>query len=516
VAVAIGAIGSADRWPPTRRELRLLALSFALAVTGMLALLRADLYYVDDNYRALAYVGWEGVARPAATWLYLALSGSGILDFSPMSQVIGILATTLAAHIVATRLFWIADPVGTVAATVAIAISPYFTTIYAYRFDSVVYPIGFLLSILAIYLLMEARDRASLAVAALLIVLSYGINQPAAGAGLVILALVWLVRFVDEDRLPHAATRAAPWAVVFHAIGLVAVKLYALTMPMLDYGEAHSHVTPGRVLNNILVNSIHINATIIREWSASALGFAMLGLVAGAIIASLAWWIGRLTRGERNGSSRLALAAFPVVLLLTFFVGTIHVVSVLDDPILRPRVRTGFGPLVAGAIAIHFLLFARIKWLRRWPLMGLRAVSTATILWLAVFASVFANTLSLQTEFSKAIARQIQAAFIDLQTGDPTIRFATVVGSARQPPLASRVFRTYPTLLEMIPPYTNFEGNLPSLFFALFGAKIRTDPSCTRRRDDDALLTGEPTRRSIYYNLFVAKDCAVFVLKGKP
>lgn len=509
----IASLASEAVWPPSRREWIQFLASTSLALLSLAALLRANVYYWDDLGRAVDFAGWDMAARPIATYVFRLITGSGIYDFAPLSQIAGAIAVSLAAHVVAWRLFRIRDAIGCTATTLAIAISPYFLAIYAFRFDSVVYGIGFLLAVLAIFLLIERPGRFSPPAAFLLVLLSYGINPSVAGAGLVVIALLWCIRFIEHGEEPWDVLRAALWLIAFHLFAMLAVKLYASVMPVWGYTELHGGVTPGRIPANIIGQTLRIWSSISQDWNSSLLGYAFWTVLVGGIGSALIWWGSAIatTRPAATGAYA-ALLLFPVVLVLAYLFGPVHIHAVLDNPISSARTRTGFGLLVAASFVMLFRANASGQRSHRIGTRLLQGLAVAAIVWLMSFAAIFGNTLAIQTDFNKAILRQVHASLIELQQSAPMVRYATIVGEIRLPAGDSALYDQFAALKGLVPEYSKIDEPVPRMFLRLFASVIPTEVACTSR-GKVGVPSGRPIRPGINFDVYVAGNCAIFVMK---
>jgi hypothetical protein len=499
---------------PSRHETVQFLTTTSLALFAAVSLLRANVYYWDDLSRTLIHGGWDSAARPFATILFRLITGSDIFDFAPISQIIGIVVTSLSAHVIAWRLFRIRDPIACTVVSLSVAISPYYFAVYAFRFDSVVYGIGFLFSIIAVYLSVEAPHPLSRVGAFALVLLSYGVNPPMAGAGLVVLAQLWCIRFVERGEYPFEIQLSALWLTAFHLIAMICVKLYAEIAPVWEYTQIHGSITPTLIPTNVLRNTINVDTSIARDWSSSLLGFAFFVVVVGAVASMLIWWALKVSKVRGFADPIFwPLLAFPSVLILTYAIGPIHITALLDNPITSARVRTGFGPLIAASFAFLFQFSQGSRRLRRFARLGLKGLALAVIVWMIVFGAIFGNALSVQTEFNKAIAQQIHSSFVAIQQTNPTINYATIVGDIRQPPRTNLIFRRFNALADMVPQITRPDAPVQRMFFRLFGASLPSDLSCTNRGRSGP-PTSTPVRREINFDVYIAADCAIFIMAG--
>lgn len=500
-------------WPPSRRELIQFALTASIALLAAAALIRGNVYYRDDLVRTVNFGSWNENGRPGATAIYRLITGAGIFDLAPFSQMAAIVFGSLAAHIVAWRLFRLRDAIVCTATSLAIAISPYFFAIYVYRFDSLVYSLGFLATIGAIYLCIGAPFPRSRLAAFALVLLSYSIYPPTAGAGLVVLAVLWCIRLIDRDDPSTGMLRSGIWLLGFHAVAMAAVKVYTTAIPISVYTDKHAGITFSQIPANVINHAIFIDTRIARNWDSSLVGYAFWLVILGALASATVWWAARILSTKPRATVDYAgPLTFPVVLFLAYGLGPMNVEAVLDRPIFDSRAITGFGPLVAGSLVILLRLSAGADFRHRLATYFLKGVAVAMSLWLVAFGEILGNTLSLQTEFGKTLAREIHGRFEDLQRATPSLRFAAIIGPTRMPSLESRIYVDFPILADIVPDYSNFSQYLPAQFFKRFGASIPTDPSCTARAAA-GVPPNEPAQRYINFDIYVVEDCAVFAFK---
>jgi hypothetical protein len=294
---------------------------------------------------------------------------------------------------------------------------------------------------------------------------------------------------------------------------MAAVKVYTTIVPISIYTDRHDDITLHQIPANVINHTIFIDTRILRNWDSSLLGYAFWLVIAGALASAVLWWALRIlsTRPAMTvGYS--ALLTFPAVLFLAYGLGPINVQAVLDRPIYDSRGIAGFGPLVAASLAILLRLSAGADSWHRLAAYFLKGVAIAMSLWLVAFGEILGNTLTLQTEFGKALAREIHGRFEDLQRETPSLRFAAIIGPTRMPSLDSSIYADFPILADIIPDYSDFRQYLPAQFFKRFGASIPTDPSCTARAAA-GVPPGQPARRHVNFDIYVVEDCAVFAYK---
>lgn len=106
-----------------------------LYLVALFALLRGNAYYLDDWVRSMNRQGFSGFSRYMATFLVEVLNlFDGILDISPLYQLLGICFLTLASMAILYALnggfsFW------GIIALAPLGLSPYFLQNISYKFD---------------------------------------------------------------------------------------------------------------------------------------------------------------------------------------------------------------------------------------------------------------------------------------------------------------------------------------------------------------------------------------------
>ena len=505
-------LGSRHDWLPDRNEALQFLTTFGLATVGLLAVLRADVHYIDDIGRDRAFYDWADAGRPIAGPLYRLIAGGYIFDISPFSQLLGLAATAAAAHVVVVQLLQVRRRVEGIAASLLIVLSPYGLEIHAYRYDSMLYAIALLLTVGAIFILRRSTGIGAIASGALLIGASYGIFPPMAGIGLVLLGLIWCADFVRMHRVPKELPKLMVIVVGLHLSGMATMAAVASRMPLSAYTLERSTFTAAHLGVNVWRGGQAVLALIVTDWSRSPIGIAFLALLTIApIVVLIRSAVVASTNRPQDILGGIALASVPVVLFLTFALGTLHVQLILDQTPMMARCFTGFGFLLAGAVALLCLEIDKRP--ARVLRVAIGAISIVLVVWLISLASLFGNLLSSQDRYARAMAMEMFTAFQALRADDSGVQFAAIDGVIMRPPPNALVYRVYPMMMRIVPVYTDFNAFWTSRFFEAQGARLPYDATCR----SDAWRTGreppKPTASNANFDVYVVGPCAIFSFK---
>lgn len=123
---------------------------FIIYLFGISALLRANVFYIDDLGRArFGYVAWDPYSRYLSEFFAHIVHGDGYLtDVSPLPQVLAAfvmaLASTLTIHIISGKKEF---SLWSMAAVMPLALSPYFLECFSYKYDAPYMAFSVLISI---------------------------------------------------------------------------------------------------------------------------------------------------------------------------------------------------------------------------------------------------------------------------------------------------------------------------------------------------------------------------------
>lgn len=115
---------------------QLFAFGVLIYVIGLFALIRADIFYIDDWYRASNGENWNNFSRYIGTYLMRIFQlGVRISDISPLYQLLGVSALTLAAMWLSFGLLGRISKLSLLS-LMPLGLSPYFLENFSYRFDA--------------------------------------------------------------------------------------------------------------------------------------------------------------------------------------------------------------------------------------------------------------------------------------------------------------------------------------------------------------------------------------------
>ena len=168
----------------------------ALHLIALFALLRGDIYYLDDWGSASRETSWSHFSRFLATFILndLATFGKGSLDISPLLQIFGVFFIVISAMILLYVIRKKFDFIG-VLASLPLGLSPYFLENLSYKFESLSMCVALFFAILPF--LFHAQRRIFCAVSVVCLILMFMTYQ-AANATYIILSLYFAL-FLHAD-----------------------------------------------------------------------------------------------------------------------------------------------------------------------------------------------------------------------------------------------------------------------------------------------------------------------------
>ncbi len=328
------------------------ALGIVLYALALFALLRGDIYYIDDFATSTRDISWNHHSRFVGTFLLNDLStfGKGALDMSPLLQVIAVCFVVISSMILLYLIRGKFDFIGIVA-SLPLGLSPHFLQNLSYKFDSLTMAMALFFAIVSF--LFQSNKRVFCVVSILSLLCMLMLYQ-AANATYIILSLYFAFSafFIKGRSFKESALFLAICAVNL----IIASLIYGLTINnhLKSIGDAYaSHeiiALDSRFFIGIWANLSTYATTIFNDFKQTAYIW-LIALNCCLFVANIAL---------RTNLSKIALILGATLFLTLGFALSFGLYLVLQKPIFAPRAFYGFNAFVA-VIAIANVSFMLAK-----------------------------------------------------------------------------------------------------------------------------------------------------------
>ncbi|WP_110710149.1 glucosyltransferase domain-containing protein [Salinicola sp. CR57] len=407
-------------------------------------LLQADRLYRDDIWRSFhGEMGWVSNGRPLSSLVVLVLNGGPRLaDLAPLPLWLGLAAVAAAILLWRRRLLGF-DSGHAWLAMLILVVQPFFLQNLSYHFDALPMALSLACAIAGIAWALDPRQhhdwqaRFRWLAGGGGILASLLFYQPAAN--------VYFVMLAFHVALSVSLRGRPDWprhleALAIGVTALVISKAISIWLIAGDYSVKHSQLVSLDQLPGHLVEQTW------RFWhyAAMTLGTPTWWLVMTLTVVTVTGlWV--TAWRHRN------LAGLAVMCLVTISLplGGLGFLSVLADPIWRPRVMMGFGAVYAG------LLFCTLHWLgrSRW-----RLVNDVTIGW-PLLVIALGTPLTLSYAYGNAQRQQalfadhVSMTLIDDLAVQPSAAPLVIDGSLPYSRTTRNAIASHPMIGELIQPY---------------------------------------------------------------
>ncbi len=402
-----------------------------LYVLALLALLRANYYYVDDQGRAiLGYHGWQDWSRHVTQVLSFFVSLTPKLtDISPLTQILAVGIMSLAGLLVIycltgkKEISW-----SLLLGALPMGLSPWFLECFTYKFDSPYMALSVFVSVLP-FLWWEKDEKKFYIVSFLCLLVMTMTYQAASGIFVIETLFLSFFSWIRGGKGKPIFIWMIRAALVYVA-ALLTFKVFLLQPPIENY--ASTEVAPVFNLPHIFLRNTEVYLQT--AWQD-------LNLVAQILMAIvvLFWlrYVRKVTKRNWLGSLLTAL-----LLLLATVILSYGAYLVLEKLFLFPRGSFGLG-IWFSFVLISLLSMAdgkgASKWLAllvAWQLMG--------------GAAAYGNALAEQKRYTDF---RVQLVVQDLNTlhltDDKEIRYH-ILGDIGKAPLVCSVEREYPAVKRLV------------------------------------------------------------------
>ena len=413
------------------------AFLYGIALYGiaLFALLRGDIYYMDDLNSSIIDLSWNHNSRYLGTFLLNDLStfGKGALDMSPLLQVIAVCFVVISSMILLHLIRGKFDFIGIVA-SLPLGLSPHFLQNLSYKFDSLTMAMALFFAIVPF--LFQSNKRVFCAISVVSLICLFMCYQ-AANATYIILSLYFAFSaFFIKGR---SFKESAGFLGICAANLIIASLIYKLTInPIVPLGISDKTIA----LNSHFFIAVWANiseyvTTIFNDFKQMAyMWLIALNCVLFVINATIC------TNRPK------IFVIFSATLFLTLgFALSFGLYVVLEYPLFHPRAFYGFNAFVA------IIAIANISFMNQVDSHKIRAIlhyfsctlAIITAYFLISFANIYGNALKKQDEYLDFRAKLLLQDLSDkIPRGASITIDISQIGTA---PVTARFYSKYGALL---------------------------------------------------------------------
>ena len=410
------------------------AFLYGIALYGiaLFALLRGDIYYMDDLNSSIIDLSWNHNSRYLGTFLLNDLStfGKGALDMSPLLQVIAVCFVVISSMILLYLIRGKFDFIGIVA-SLPLGLSPHFLQNLSYKFESLFMAMALFFAIVPF--LFKEKIRIFCAISVVSLICLFMCYQ-AANATYIILSLYFAFSaFFIKGR---SFKESALFLGICAANLIIASLIYKLTInPIVPLGISDKTIA----LNShffiaVWANLAEYATTIFNDFKQMAyMWLIALNCVLFVINATIC----------ANRPKIFVIFSATLFLALGFAL-SFGLYVVLEYPLFHPRAFYGFNALVA-IIAIANISFAsRIDSNKILHYFSC-TLAIITAYFLISFANIYGNALKKQDEYLDFRAKLLLQDLSDkIPRGASITIDISQIGTA---PVTARFYSKYGALL---------------------------------------------------------------------
>ena len=487
------------------------ALGIVLYALALFALIRGDIYYIDDFATSTRDISWNHHSRFVGTFLLNDLStfGKGALDMSPLLQVIAVCFVVISSMILLHLIRGKFDFIGIVA-SLPLGLSPHFLQNLSYKFESLFMAMALFFAIMPF--LFKEKIRIFCAISVVSIICSFMLYQ-AANATYIILSLYfafWLY-FLKGQNFKESALFLALCA----ANLIIASLIYGLTINnhLKSIGDAYaSHeiiALDSHFFIGIWANISTYATTIFNDFKQTA--YIWL------ILLNCCLFVANITL--RTNLPKIALILGATLFLTLGFALSFGLYLVLQKPIFETRAFYGFNAFVA-VIAIANVSFMLAKSLPTHATKSTLSapphlpkilhyiscvVAVVTAYFLISFANIYGNAINKQDEYW-----DFRTKLLLSDLGKVVPRGASVMISIENlansnHPVAQRFAEKYGDISRLIP-----SGEINTHLLGGYESAMMLGEFCNNAKEQSS---GEILLKNAYHTIKRVKLCYIVTIR---
>ena len=485
------------------------ALGIVLYALALFALLRGDIYYLDDRINSVDDGTWNWSRHLSNIMLSgVATFGKGTLDLSPLPQIFGICLVIISSMILIYLIRGKFDFIGVVA-SLPLGLSPHFLHNLSYKFDSLTMSMALFFAIVPF--LFQSNRRVFCAISVVSIICSFMLYQ-AANATYIILSLYFAFSafFIKGRSFKESALFLAICAVNL----IIASLIYGLTINdnNMGIGDAYaSHeiiALDSHFFIGIWANISTYATTIFNDFKQTPYIWLIL-LNCCLFVANIAL---------RTNLPKIALILGATLFLMLGFALSFGLYLVLQKPIFETRAFYGFNAFVAViAIAnVSFMLAKSPHTRQNLPFLPPPhlpkilhyiscVVAVVTAYFLISFANIYGNAINKQDEYW-----DFRTKLLLSDLGKVVPRGASVMISIENlansnHPVAQRFAEKYGGISRLIP-----SGEINTHLLGGYESAMMLGEFCNNAKEQSS---GEILLKNAYHTIKRVKLCYIVTIR---
>lgn len=399
-------------------------IAFCLYLVGIMTIIRADVYYIDDWNRAvIGYKEWENFSRYISWFLSTFMHMDTVLaDVAPLTQLVAIGFLSFASAILVWSIreviwkkedsLWESSEVPHkkrltvlgIIASLPIGLSPYFLEELSFRYDSPYMALSVLFSVIPFVFIHHVRAYIPVG-----ILCSLGMCMTYQASSGIEIILVLFFAFLMLNQTNAGLRKTIIFVAVSFTNYLIALGIFKVfIMHPMSHAQASTSMLPKDELISGFMRNLETYLDYLwHDFGWSGIKICFLLLVAFFLLSAM-------VQSKINKGTSLLIALIALVLGVCLSYGTY---LVLSQPLTRPRAFIGIGVFTA-ALAIYVVSAWRgwaykkedqkrtnsEKLIQRNNRQRVFFVFSAIVVgffsWsLVVFANTYGNALSKQNEY---------------------------------------------------------------------------------------------------------------------
>ncbi|RDU64011.1 glucosyltransferase domain-containing protein [Helicobacter sp. MIT 14-3879] len=426
--------------------LKVFIIGFLIYYIGLYALIRADIYYIDDYYVSIiSFSSWDHFSRFFATFLYKALFlFQDFVDISPFSQFLAIILLVLSGMILLYIIHNKFSIIGIIS-TIPLGLSPYFLENMSYKFDS--FFMAFSIFI-AIFPFLFVYKRILFAISSIICLILMYITYQASNSIYIVLGIYFSIYFclVREN------------GVLFFLIFCFSFIAASLVFKFFIMIPFDSYVSD-KIVANLLLGSIN-NLILYLKYLLLDLFNTQYFIL--CIVLMICFIFSFASLSNQHKLISLLLSTKFIIFGILFSYG---VYAVLQKPLFEPRAFIGIGLFIA-----LLCITITIK-----PRFYHSLLVILIVFNLIVFANAYGNAMQKQSQYLHFRSELLLRDLININNKDmivilegsigmayPTIKFINTYGEIADRLIPKIMIKTswdwsYAPLLHLKMPYKVYD-----------------------------------------------------------
>lgn len=461
----------------------------AIYLLGLLAIIRANFYYVDDMGRALEGYNLTGsFSRHMASYFATLIHGNGWLtDISPLPQILAALIMALAAVI---TLYVISERTDfrplDIVCMVPFGLFPYFLQCLSYKYDAPYMALSVVFAVIPLLMRTQSAFKyiVATAISTALVCTTY---QVSASIYPLCVAFLCFVRWNKGEQFKDTFTFLYR-SVIGYVCGLLFFRVI-LMQPLTGEGYVGTSISLQSFPANIYDYFCRILEDFNLVWL--TLFFALFAgfLVTGVLIT------------KRKKAPAFAMSVFALAVMFTLSYG---LYSFFSEPLTSPRSMYGLGILLS---LLSYYIVNSVK------SFSLRIV-VCLLAWLTfVFTFTYGNALSSQKEYADFRTDQLLTDLSHQELiQDPAPKLFSISGTIGFSAVVENMLPAYPVLYDLVPiPLTDSTSYWGAFSLASFYDldHLTRDPN----KDIPALEDMDLLTDSVYHTVYGNEEYIFIDLK---